>query len=243
MASWLGSLDSVVRLQNIAFVLTLVGALTAGLSGVATYWLSHRAAALRDELGGREIETVQRQAQRALDSRVAELEESRRLLEASEARANALSERVLSLEEELAQRASPPARQSGPSRPKAARGATASPASTPDQRLAGALAGKPTGAITLVAVSSQPESLTLARRLSSVLQEAGWTTEVIEAIFPTPPDGLIFVVHGRDSIPDRQHTLALALAEAGWLTPPAKITANPSRPAGYLGLVVGTGNQ
>ena len=118
MASWLSSLDAVVRLQSAALLLAVVLATAAALSGVASYYLSRRATALGAEASARRLEEALEQAQVRVDAGRSELEESRRLLEAAEQRADGFLERIESLEERLAQKT---AARPAPARPAAKR--------------------------------------------------------------------------------------------------------------------------
>lgn len=244
MSSWLSSLETVMRLQHWAIWFAIVSAVAAAGSGALSYYLSGIEASLRDKAIQEKLAAARSENEQGASAEREELAALQRQLVDSEARADELGERVRDLEKKLATEENarpksvavkpPPSRPLEPPSPEPSAILSAGQVS----RLAAALRGQPSGEATLVSVSGEERSLAYARELESVLNGGGWTVTVIQAVFPTPPDELVFVVHSRDSLPPRQIALARALSESGLIQLPAKVWINPKRPTGYMGLVV-----
>ncbi len=244
MSSWLDSLETVMRLQHFAIWFAIVAAVAAAASGALSHYLSGVEARLREGAFRDKIMASRTELEKESKTSRLELDDLRRQLDESEARASGFLDKIETLERKLAD---------GPAKKLAANVAKPPPADTPapvkpapspflssgqSSQLRSALQGQPAGEATLVSVSGDQRSLAFAQELESALNQAGWTASVIQAVFTTPPEELVFVVHSRDDLPPRQIALARALSDAGLIHLPAKVLINPSRPAGYLGLLV-----
>ncbi len=230
-----------MRLQHWTIWFAIAAAVAAAASGAVSYYLSGVEAALRRTAQREEIAAA---IEKENKTARLELDDLRRQLDESEARASGFLDKIDTLEGKLAEG---PARKTAaaPSKPNPPANSTPAPAapsrflnSAQASQLKAALEGQPSGEATLVCVSGDERSLAFGKELESVLDQAGWTASVIQAVFTTAPEELIFVVHSKDSLPPRQIALARALAESGLIQLPAKVLINPRRPEGYLGLVV-----
>ena len=268
MASWLSSLETVLRLHSVMSWLTILAALAAVASGIFAYILSNQASALREgaaqeqvqpalqavredraelenqanqaEQGRQELAQEVAQLEAALDeSRLQaqqageEAEEARRQRDAQRGRADAALDdaaqkqaalqRALSELEDLK---------------SAAQQGTLSQRQR--DKLLRALSGKPTGAVTLVAVVGDADSNSLAKGLQEALTEAGWIVTFREGQFASKPQGLYFVVHSQESMPQYTLQLAVGLAVIDLMPMPAKIRVNAQKASGSLAIVVGS---
>ncbi|MEE8583331.1 MAG: hypothetical protein V3T83_00605 [Acidobacteriota bacterium] len=108
------------------------------------------------------------------------------------------------------------------------------------EKLLRALSDKPSGEVTLVAVAGDADSNSLAKGLQEALTEAGWTVAFRQGQFTSKPQGLYFVVHSQESMPQYTLQLAVGLAVIDLMPMPAKIRVNAKKPPGSLAIVVGS---
>ncbi len=231
-----------MRLQHWTIWFAIAAAVAAAASGALSYYLSGVEASLRESALREKVMASRAELEHESEAARLELDDLRRQLDDSEARANGFLDKIETLERKLAES---PAKKVAAAVPKPAPASQPVPAapshflsSLQSSQLRAALQGQPAGEATLVSVSGDERSLAFAQELESVLNQAGWTASVIQAVFTSPPEELVFVVHSKESLPPRQIALARALSESGLLQLPAKVLINPRRPDGYLGLVV-----
>ncbi len=273
MASWLSSLETVLRLHSVMSWVTILAALVAVASGIFAYILSTQASALRQRAAEEKLQPALQAAQESqaeLENQVhsaeqhrqelaqeveelhAALKESRlkadqaaqeagaalQQLDAERRRADAALDEATQSRAELAQA------NSELKDLKSARQAEVDQygALSPRQRekLLKALSGKPTGSVALVAVAGETDSISLAQGLQETLTQAGWRATLREGQFASKPEGLYFVVHSQESMPQFTLQLAVGLAVVDLMPMPAKIRVNAAKPPGSLGIVVGT---
>lgn len=267
MPSWMQSLESLVRAVSLLSWLGIGFAVLAAFCSAAAFYFNRQVSSrwegrLQEEVAATTSMVEQEQADRIADLQQ-ELADQRELLLASEERSEAFLDRIEALQQELEQarrqaRAtrrpqSPPA-QPTPSSPPAS-SATPTRAAEPKpevdkapeenllsnqqvESLRSALQGKPAGPITLVTVVGQPDSAKLASELRAVLVSSGWKVETIQGVFPQVPAESSFVVNSRETIPERASALSVALAMVNLMSLPIRISANPGRPPGFLGMIV-----
>lgn len=264
MASWFNSLDSVVRLHGLMSWITILAALVAVACGIFAYILSNQATALREqakaqvepplqaapEKGQRQTEAEQLQVQ--LEQEVKSLTTA---LEKSQQQAQQLEEEAAQARRGLddQRKDTEAARQEAAQKQselagalselddlKAAFAAQENPFSAQKRaKLLRALSDKSTGEVTVVSVAGNESSQSLAQGLQETLQKAGWTAILREGRFASQPEGLYFVVHSQESMPQFTLQLAIGLAVIDLMPMPAKIRVNPEKPPGSLGIVVG----
>ncbi|HSR53171.1 MAG TPA: hypothetical protein VLV83_20295 [Acidobacteriota bacterium] len=103
-----------------------------------------------------------------------------------------------------------------------------------------ALRDKPSGPVDIVAVQGLEGSRETAAHLQSLLERAGWDqVQVREAQFEGTPEGIYFVVHSQQTMPEYAAPLAIGLAIVDLMPMPARVKANPGKSPGYLGIVIG----
>lgn len=268
MASWFGSLDNIEPLHTLVSWIAIAAAVVAAACGIFAYILSNQASALREQAASHiepslqeaqedraeseqqvlEAEKMQAQLKQEVESLQASLEESRQKVrdleeEASTARQerDAQRRRADQAQQQASQRQSELAgARADLDELRAAQAAQKQPFSEQKRnKLLHALSGKPAGEVTVVAVDGNESSQSLAQGLDETLQKAGWKVVLRQGRFATEPEGLYFVVHSQESMPQYTLQLAVGLAVIDLMPIPAKIRVNPEKPPGSLGIVVG----
>ncbi|MFQ5740983.1 MAG: hypothetical protein ACE5JX_18430 [Acidobacteriota bacterium] len=253
MPSWFSSLETVVRIQSVAAWIGVAGAVLAVLGGIFAYFLGIQATQLREQVTGERLESTRADLREKQRAGLAELEQTRQLLLQSEERGEAFADRIESLEKQLRQARATTVAARLKAHEAEERAAAASPVAPSDssggregrislrqrRKFLKAMEGKPAGELTLVAEAGNLESVSLAKELESLLKEAGWRPTYAEATFRKPPQGLSFVVRSQQTMPESAVALSIGLAIIDLMPMPARVLINPSRPPGFLGIVVG----
>lgn len=79
------------------------------------------------------------------------------------------------------------------------------------------LSSGPKGEIDIIAVMDNPESSALASQFMDIFNEHGWTTQgIIQSAFSNPPEGIILVIHSKQTAPSYAKFLQRTLTTIGF---------------------------
>ena len=74
----------------------------------------------------------------------------------------------------------------------------------------------PKGELDIIAVLDDADSYQVAKEIKKIFDEQGWTTqEIIQSAFSNPPDGLVLVIHSKQTAPSYAKFLQRTLTTIG----------------------------
>jgi hypothetical protein len=99
------------------------------------------------------------------------------------------------------------------------------------------LASGPKGELDIISILDDSMSLSMAKELQKLLKDQGWTSkDIVQSSFSNPPDGLVLVVHSKQTAPSYAKFLQRTFTTIG-LSISAQI--NDKYPEWSISLIVG----
>lgn len=242
------TLETLLRMQHWGLWAAIVGALVATLAGGFTYFLSQQTAARREEAFQEELVGVLTHKNQTQDVSASRLEEVQELLDRSEKRSELFLNKIEAMERELQVLRAEKDRdlqvlEPGEDRIELPVDHATSLGVSQRSKFLRALQDKPAGQITLVTVSGQSESSSLALELKNLLDSVGWSVQVRSEVFSAMPQHLYLVVRSLEEIPEPAKPLSLGLSLIDLMEIPASVRVDPSRPPNSLEMVIGVSQQ
>ena len=231
MGTWWSSLESLLRAQNILILAGASAAVIVAGSSILGFLVHGRISTLRQTVA-EQIAAGQAESADLEQTRSVELEDFRRLLEASETRSEGFLNRIEEMDTQMGALV-----QERDKWRRAANQPPANPIRRPGELLNAQdrakfvqiLKGSPKSRLTLMTLPGNDTSRKLGDQLASMIRAAGWTIEVVETPVESPPPSHTFVVHSQETIPEAAITLSVVLAIMEMASFPPKVKRQSSQ--------------